>query len=205
MLDFAAGGMAPVLGLVMASHLAQCAVCRRRQGTWEVLAGVHLEALAPSDMEADALAQTLARLDAPGPAASTASEAHAPEAPDLVGGLVLPSVLARAHAGKRRWLAPGIWLRPIASDRKSDTHAYLLGAAAGKKLPHHHHDGIEMTCVLAGDFVDGAVRYGPGDFREVDEADGHRPIVGTDRECVCVIGSQGLPRGFLGWMMRPFA
>jgi putative transcriptional regulator len=209
MLGFAAGSMSPVLGLVVASHLALCAACRQRQSVWEALAGAHLETLPPGDMKADALARTLAQLDAP-IADASASDTPTSDAPEFLvvdpaTGLVLPAILNRPPSGKRRWLAPGIWLRPLAADRKSDTHAYLLGAAAGKKLPHHRHGGVEMTCVLSGDFFDGPVRYGPGDFREMDEADDHRPVVGSDRACICVIGSQGLPLGILGWFMRPFA
>ena len=35
----------------------------------------------------------------------------------------------------RRWLAPGIWIRPVLKDPREGTRLYLLGAAPGKAKP----------------------------------------------------------------------
>jgi putative transcriptional regulator len=116
----------------------------------------------------------------------------------------LPASLQSQTIGPKRWLAPGIWIVPILKDRAHGTRAYLLGAAPGKALPHHGHNGIELTQVLQGEFFDGSVRYATGDFLEADGGHEHHPLVGSGQECICAIASEGIPRGLVGLLMRVF-
>ena len=51
----------------------------------------------------------------------------------------------------------------------------------------HTHTGKELTCVLKGTFSHQGGRYGPGDFDFGDEAVDHRPIVGAEEPCLCLV------------------
>ena len=62
-----------------------------------------------------------------------------------------------------------------------------------------------MTQVLTGEFHDGGTRYGAGDFLEADDDIEHSLMVGANEECICVIASQGVPRGLPGLLMRLIA
>jgi putative transcriptional regulator len=195
-LAYANGSLATTLSLVVAAHLDGCGKCRATFGLAEAIGGFFLEVAPPVEMNADAMSRVLDRLETPLAKPTTATRVG----PDPA--LALPPALQRQRIATQRWLAPGIWVRPILRDRTDDTRTYLLGAGAGKALPHHSHQGVELTQVLQGEFFDGDVRYGPGDFLEVEGAHAHRPVVGANQECVCVIASQGVPRGFAGLVMR---
>ena len=195
-LAFANGSLAETLSLVVAAHLDGCAKCRATLGLAEAIGGFFLESAAPVEMNADALSRVLDSLETPVTESVPATLAGPDDA------LALSPTLQHQRIGTRRWLAPGIWVRPILKDRADDTRTYLLGAAAGKAFPHHGHRGIELTQVLQGEFFDGDVRYGPGDCLEVEGGHDHRLVVGAQQECICVIASQGVPRGFAGLVMR---
>ena len=139
----------------------------------------------------------LTQLDVP------VAKAGTPPAADIA--IPLPANLRYQRIGARRWLAPGIWIRPVLKDNAEGTRLYLLGAAPGKALPRHGHSGVEMTQVLTGEFHDGGTRYGAGDFLEADDDIEHSLMVGANEECICVIASQGVPRGLPGLLMRLIA
>ena len=64
----------------------------------------------------------------------------------------------------------------------------------------------ELTCVLKGSFSHQGGRYGPGDFDFGDEAVDHRPIVGGEEPCLCLVAMTGdlHLRGFFGRLISPF-
>ena len=102
---------------------------------------------------------------------------------------------AAALPAQELWLAPGIHMRRLWRDGANKARAYYLRVGAGRALPHHGHDGAEMTCVLSGAFWDGGVRYGAGDFVEASAAHSHQPRVDESGECICLIGSDSPARG----------
>jgi putative transcriptional regulator len=59
-----------------------------------------------------------------------------------------------------------------------------------------------MTLVLEGEFFESDLRYGPGDFLEAGDEIEHALLVGPDRPCVCLVASEGVPRGLPGLLMR---
>ena len=194
-LAYANGVLGRTLALALAAHLDGCAHCRRAVSMAESMAGGFLDSLLPAAMNQNALDAVLARLDV---------RIEKPQALPPADKS-LPRSLQHQPVGTRRWLAPGIWIRPIRKDRTEGTRLYLLGAAPGKTLPHHGHTGIEMTQILVGEFFDGATRYGAGDFLEAGSDEEHAFKVGANSECVCVIASQGVPRGLPGLLMRLIA
>jgi putative transcriptional regulator len=197
-MSYANGSLAPELAIVVGAHLTGCDVCRETLGIVEAIGGTFLTSMPPAEMAGDAFASVLAHLDSPSVMTVQPPATRNSTMPDLSASLRLPKI------GRKRWLAPGIWITPILKDSAKGTRAYLLGAAAGKALPRHGHCGIEWTQVLQGEFFDGDVRYGPGDFLEADGEHEHRPIVGNHQECICSIASEGVPRGLVGLLMRAF-
>lgn len=62
--------------------------------------------------------------------------------------------------------------------------ASMFWIKAGRKIPHHTHEGQEFTLVLDGAFTDVNGRYGRGDISVADESVNHRPIAESDRPCI---------------------
>ncbi|HVZ28629.1 MAG TPA: cupin domain-containing protein [Rhizomicrobium sp.] len=184
-LAYANGSLKRALALVLGAHLESCALCRESLALAEELGGVYLLDAPPADLSGDALGHVLERLEKP--ASPSISVAR-------------PFSRRVGEIGKRYWLAPGVWIHPLLKD--GPERAYFLGAAPGKKLPRHGHKGVEMTQVLQGEFFDAATRYGAGDFLEAGEEVEHALHVGPDAPCVCLIASEGVPRGLPGLLMR---
>jgi putative transcriptional regulator len=194
---YANGSLSRTLALALGAHLESCAQCCRILAMAEAAAGALLEGQTPAEMDAGIFDQLLRRLDAP------VANVAPPPRPQIE--IPLPANLAHQRIGARRWLAPGIWIRPVLKDGAEDMRLYLLGAAPGKMLPRHGHHGVEMTQVLAGEFHDSGERYGAGDFLEAGNDIEHAFTVGAKEECICLIASQGVPRGLPGLIMRLLA
>lgn len=63
-------------------------------------------------------------------------------------------------------------------------HASMFWLRPGRKIPHHTHEGSEVTLVLDGAFNDGLGRYARGDISVANESTNHRPIAELDRPCI---------------------
>ena len=82
------------------------------------------------------------------------------------------------------------WSRVTLADDRG-ANVFLLRIAAGKSLPAHTHDGIELTQVLHGAFDDGRERFDAGDFDEADGSIHHQPVVEPGGECICLVSVEG--------------
>ncbi|HLG83891.1 MAG TPA: ChrR family anti-sigma-E factor [Bradyrhizobium sp.] len=200
--SFAIGALDEAAHLVVAVHLAGCARCSRFVQAMEQLAGAALEEIEPAPMAADAFDVVMTRIHerpvarAPRrlPASATAGD------PDL------PEILRRFRIGKRRRVAPGVSMQPIELSGTGKARAFLLQSAPGTRMLEHTHTGTELTCVLKGSFSHQGGRYGPGDFDYGDDDVDHRPIVGDEGPCLCLVAMTGDLRmnGFLGRLISPF-
>jgi putative transcriptional regulator len=149
-------------------------------------------------MKAGAFEAVLAKLGQPPshshpPAASGADEA-------------LPEILRHYRIGKRRWVAPGVSMRPIKLPGPSSSRAFLLRSEPGTHMLEHTHTGTELTCVLRGSFSHEGGRFGPGDFDFGDDTLDHQPTVGDGEPCLCLVAMTGDLRinGFFGRLIGPF-
>jgi putative transcriptional regulator len=70
--------------------------------------------------------------------------------------------------------------------RHKGSEATLLWARAGRALPNHTHEGLELTLVLEGAFHDHRGRFAPGDISVADESLDHRPVADDDLPCLCL-------------------
>ena len=202
--DHAMGRLKRGQGLVVEAHLACCPACRADVEQMEAIGGALMEDLAPVELEPDALSRVLARLDAP-PDPPMPPAAKAPP-PAGLEGLGLEDLLGDLPIGRRRWLAPGMWLRPILADQGGESITYLIRGAPGMQLFEHGHTGPEFTVILKGAYSDGTGRYGSGDFQLADQGLDHGPLAEKDGECICLIHAEGpmQMQGLIGKLMQPF-
>jgi len=208
---YAAGMLDLGRRLVVASHVERCAVCRGFVRGLEKVAGVMLEDLSPTPMSPDALARTLARIDRDPHTPTTAPVAPGIDA-DLDEGLDegldvgLPACLSPYAMGRWRWVGPGVQMRPVLVPDSGKLHVFLLKGAPGIKLPQHSHEGSEFTSILSGSYRHEGGEFGAGDFEEADADIEHRPIVGKDMSCICLVALDGRLKlsGFIGSLLNPF-
>lgn len=213
LMALAADRLARGPAVVTAAHVERCAHCRARLRELDAIGGALLEDAEPAVLAPEALAQTLARIDAsraveaadtapaasmPAPSRESASKrAPAPSRAEmrflasLPVGMAWPRSLRGSTPTAWRWLGPGMrWSRvTLAGDRAANV--FLLRIAAGKSLPAHTHDGIELTQVLHGAFHDGRERFDAGDFDEADGSIHHQPVVEPGGECICLASVEG--------------
>lgn len=199
--DFATGKLDQATHLVVAVHAAQCECCRTFVKAIELLAGKAIEDIEPVAMSADAFDAVMARIEAaPSLPGNSAPAPVGPSDEDL------PEIVQRLPVGKRRIVAPGVSLRPILLGGSERSRAFLLQSAPGTRMLEHTHTGTELTCVLKGSFSHEGGRYGPGDFDFGDDSVDHRPIVGGEGPCLCIVAMTGNLRmnGLLGRLINPF-
>ncbi|WP_439368056.1 ChrR family anti-sigma-E factor [Bradyrhizobium sp. DASA03120] len=199
--DFAAGRLEEAHHLVVGVHVAECARCARFVRAIEQLAALALEDVEPVPMATDAFERVLARIDvAPRPRAAPSST--------TTFGMVrdVPSALRGYRVGKSRRVAPGLSMQPIELSGSGKARAFLLRSAPGTRMLEHTHTGTELTLVLEGSFSHEGGRFGPGDFDYGDDEVDHRPIVGDEGPCLCLVAMTGDLRmnGLLGRLIGPF-
>ena len=187
LLAHASGHMEAGTSLVLASHLELCEHCRERRRELDALGGLVLDTLEPAAMSDDALARTLARIDAGKP--PPARRVDTP--PPLPIGAEWPAALAHCSATRWRWIAPGMRWSRVTMPESPRANVFLLRIAAGRYLPQHGHHGVELTQVLYGRFHDGRALYGPGDFDLADGEIRHQPAVQEGSECICLTAVDG--------------
>ena len=213
LMGLAADRLASGPAAVTAAHAERCPHCRARLRELEVLGGALLEAAPSAVLAPEALARTLARIDASpalasnqaatdarasvrsGAPALTRTPAHSRAEmrflATLPAGMAWPRSLRGSTPTAWRWLGPGMhWSRVTLADDRA-ANVFLLRIAAGKSLPAHTHDGIELTQVLHGAFHDGHERFDAGDFDEADGTIHHQPVVEPSGECICLASVEG--------------
>lgn len=198
---YAGGALGAGAALVVRAHLCACSRCRSEVRFFESVGAALLEAEPAEPLAGDALARALASIERPGPTPSGSVGGSAGPA------TARPRALDGVSVGGRRWLGPGAWLSPVELDARSPERAYLLRVGAGMAVPRHGHTGREFTCVLEGSYSDAEGAYGEGDFVAADESVEHKPVVGADAACVCLISTEGplLMRGLVGRLLQSYA
>ena len=196
---YAAGNLDLGRSIVVASHLERCAVCRGLVRGVEKIAGVMLEDMSPAPMSQDALAHTLARIER-----EPVLRNEAPAAPSW-DDADMPACLKPYEMGRWRWVGPGVEMRPILLP-EDKVRVFLLKATPGTRLPQHTHEGSELTSILVGSFHHEGGDFFAGDFEDADGDVEHRPIVGKERTCICLVALEGQLKlsGFIGALLNPF-
>jgi putative transcriptional regulator len=190
LLALAAGRLAPGQALLVSVHLESCTACRARVHELQAVGGALLEEAEPQLLAPEALARTLARIDAPAPPAPVAP-LRAVQRPALPEGLQWPASLRGCTISPWRWLGPDMRYARIALPPEKDGTLWALRIGAGRSLARHTHTRLELTQVLCGSFDDGRSVFGPGDFDATDDDVLHQPVVHEGATCVCLAYVEG--------------
>jgi putative transcriptional regulator len=178
---YATGSLPEAFALVAASHVSMCDDCRARLLALEAVGGALIETTVEAMSDA-AVEAALDRIFAAPPQrpAPRARPVHRPVFPaplrDYVGG-DLDAV---------NWRPVGGGARQAILSTSPDATVRLLFIPAGKAMPDHGHGGMEMTMVLKGAFLDGGMRFGPGDLQTADAAMEHTPVAEEWGDCICL-------------------
>jgi putative transcriptional regulator len=192
---FASGTLDEAPVLVIATHLSQCAECRKVVRALEHVGGAFLDETTLADMSAGALQRAMADLDRTETAARHVSSVKSPLAP-----------IAHYDFGSWRRIGRGVQWRSVSISSAENYSAFMLKAEPGTRLPRHRHTDTEWTCVLEGKFRHEFGCYGPGDFDEADETVEHSPVVEDGVSCICLVALKGRLRlaGWMGRLLQPF-
>jgi putative transcriptional regulator len=198
---YVAGELPEAFSLVAATHVSMCDDCRARLMALETLGGAMIETTL-AEMSEASMDAALDRIFAAPPQrpAPRARPAHRPVLPaplrDYVGG-DLDAV---------KWRSLGGGARQAILPTSPDATARLLFIPAGKAMPDHGHEGIEMTMVLKGAFFDGGVRFGPGDVQTADATLEHTPVAEEWGDCICIAATDAKLRfkNLLPRLAQPF-
>ncbi|TDK36820.1 transcriptional regulator [Rhizobium deserti] len=99
-----------------------------------------------------------------------------------------PAVLrayTRKDLGAIPWKRKLPGIRQYIIESSADMEASLIWARPGRALPHHSHQGLELTLVLEGEFHDHRGRFKEGEISVADESFDHRPVAGRLGPCLC--------------------
>lgn len=202
--SYAAGALAPEVGVVVATHLDGCAECRRRIEEAERIGGLLVEqqqaAAARLPNAARLRERMLARLESPAAATPpSSSPAAAPDRrdPDRLPAPLHPYFGDSYRALRWRWMSPGVHCI-----RSPDSpNLFLLKIAPGKSMPLHTHGASEVTQVLQGAYDDALGHFAPGDVADLDSDIEHQPVTTPGVPCICV-SALDAPLAFRGWLAR---
>lgn len=188
--SYAAGTLSEPFTVLVASHLQIKADNRLYVEDLEAAGGILLDEIEPVPLpDRD---RRLASVQSSRAAVTGKKFSGAKGANDL-----LPPAL-RAYFGSAfdacRWRVrlPGIQQCRIAKDAAADVS--FLRCRAGKTIPAHTHDGLEVALVLAGGFRDASGRYARGDIAVADDKVEHRPVIDPGGECIIFLVLEGSVR-----------
>lgn len=183
---YAAGVHEPGFGLVVGAHVETCAACQARVADYEAASGAALRNLPATQLGADALQQTMARIRDAGPEPA---------------GIETRPLLQRLSLKPKRWVAPGVWVAAVDTPRAPENRVYVLSVAKGMVSARHEHSGAEYCTVLKGAYRDELGTFAAGDFAAAESDLNHQPIVEGDESCVCLFATEGRLKA-KGWIGR---
>jgi putative transcriptional regulator len=202
LLSLAAGTLDEAFSVVAASHVAVCSTCRAAVREAEAVGGDLLEQLPVTGVSEACRTRTLAALEGviPQPPAVRHQSPRIP-AP-------LARVLRVEDLDDISWKrkAPGVAMFDVKLPAGARGQLRLLRIGAGRAMPEHGHGGEEITLVLKGAYRDHMGRFAPGDVADLDEDIEHKPVVESDRDCICVVATERPTRfkTMAARLMQPF-
>ena len=203
LMEYANGSQMASEALVVGSHLAICAECRDRVGTFETVSSVLLEDGNVEAISSDTFDAILAKID--GPVEEDASPLIDFDRDTLE---VIPPPLRAYLDGSLSdldWKRTGKGIEEASLGRDDDIRISLLRIRAGQKVPSHTHRGEEFTLVLSGGYADGADHFCKGDVSLADSTKDHAPVADSDGPCLCLTVRTGATKltGPIGKFLNP--
>ena len=186
LLDYSSGALSEAWSIAVAAHLSKCPRCRASHAKLEEIGGSLLTDSTPDELSDDIFSNVLDRLDEVG--ASVGNEIR--KNFEWASSYGIPSVVAdylAADTEKLPWKSLGLGVSQVVLETKDKSAtARLLKIPAGKKVPHHSHNGRELTVIFSGGFTDETGSYGPGDIQEIHGNAEHQPWVREGEDCICL-------------------
>lgn len=216
LMAYSAGTLPEGMALLVACHLHWCPHCRDRVAATNAIGGALLDDLAPAGLSAGALDDMLALLDEPEPepvpvdmssrkssrkfAASGGVRGPSQEMPAPLAELLGDSI------DELPWKRIGYGVRQLDLTLEGSGATRLLRISPGVSVPHHTHEGNELTLILRGSYTDETGRFCRGDVADLDGEVKHQPIVDTDEDCICLIATDAPLKfsGLMGRLIQPF-
>ena len=183
MMGYAAGTLPEAFDLVIASHLSLCDESRAGVQAYEAIGGTIIEKELPIAMAPGALNDCLDRLNGmePKPQASQKD------------AFVFPKPLRDAVGGDVdavKWRSIGRGVKQAIIKTGGDASVRLLSIPGGVEMPEHGHNGMELTLVLKGAFIDDDDRFARGDIEVATEDLDHQPVAELGEVCICLAATE---------------
>lgn len=186
LMGYASGGLSEALDLVLACHVSLNDDARARLASFEAVGGAVMDAETPAEIAPDSLAQTMARIKG-----NPLSETVTPHQKAPVRDTSFPKPLRDYVGGDLedvRWSSIGLGVKQsVLNTRSKGPTARLLHIPAGQAMPDHGHNGLEVTLVLQGAFIDEGGRFARGDIEVATEEDEHTPVADIGEDCICLV------------------
>lgn len=196
LMGYAAGTLPEAFNLVVATHISMCDDCRAALAEYDAVGGEVMLDAEPVAVAEDALAATLAMIEA-----GVGSPASAPVRQK---NSVFPGPLQDYVSGdldSLKWRKVGGGVSQLVLKISNDASVRLLRIPAGTAVPDHGHRGTELTLVLQGAFTDEEDRFGAGDVEIANEDLHHTPVAEQGMDCICLAATDA-PLRFNGLVPR---
>ena len=180
LMKYSSGTLCEAFSLAVATHISMCDDCRAALESFEAVGGALLDVSAPEEMSVDSFESVMALIESG--AAEITQPASQPKSD-------VPSALSDYIGGSLhdvKWRPIGLGVKQSLLKTSGNSTARLLYIPAGTAVPHHSHNGNELTLVLKGAFEDEISRFGPGDVEMADEDLDHQPVAVEGEDCICL-------------------
>lgn len=176
---FRAGDTSPGMALALTVHAEICAICR-------------------ADLQRFAPAVRGGRI-AGGRARSGASSAAAA----AVAGIESQAI-GELRQSPWRWLSPGVRAAELHGASGLGEAIHLMKLSPGRAIPAKGLSAVGHLVILAGALRDNGVRYGPGDYLDVEGKPLGRPAAERPEGCLCLLVTDGSwPRPGVSRLLSP--
>lgn len=216
--DYTAGCLPTTQALCVATHLHYCASCKLKVRELTELGSLLFMQQQRSAVKSSEFERLLTRVETLNGAAvvvpALLSEAADPMltsslAPPPASQLRLPRSLHRIARGdieNLQWQRVGNSFRysKLNVGNRKPAETALMHIRAGGNVPHHRHDGDEITVVITGSFSDHDDKYSVGDFIVRTTGEQHQPVASQNEDCLC-LSSLEKPIVMSNWFYRMLA
>ncbi|WP_299355628.1 ChrR family anti-sigma-E factor [uncultured Shimia sp.] len=196
LLAYASGNLPHAYAVVVAAHISVCDQCRAASEGHSIVGGQVMEDTAPQAVSEDMKSRLMAMLDGPDPLPPT------PRAKGLY-----PAPVAELFSGEQpKWKGLGMGVKQSILSQNDSGSVRLLYIPGGRAMPHHGHNGLELTLVLQGAFSDETGRFQRGDVELGLPEMEHTPIAEAGPDCICLAATDARLKfnSLIPRLMQPF-
>lgn len=195
LLDYAAGSLDEAHTLLVASYLTLSPEGRRFVSTCEALGGAMIEHLCePAPLSAGCLEAVLQKIDCSSTKDCAAIEECIQSFIECCDPIPRPLTRLIAAGPRPSWKKILDGLEYFALPFEScPSQAQIFRCAPAFTMPHHEHEGSEITLVLHGALEDQDRRYVRGNILHMAHETRHAPFADRDTGCICLVVTAAPP------------